>query len=66
MKKIIGLLLIFFIFLVFPFKVNAEERVINIHLFYGETCPHCAKEEAFLDEYLEGKDLPGIVALSDK
>ncbi len=51
--KIVLILVLTFIFV--PFKVNADEKVINIHLFYGEGCPHCAKEEAFLEEYLEGR-----------
>lgn len=27
-----------------------EENKINIYFFYGNGCPHCAKEETFLDE----------------
>ena len=45
MKK---LLLILTIFLLMPFtKVNAEE--VSITFFNGNGCPHCAKEEKFLD-----------------
>ena len=58
MKKIISLLLVAVLFILFPFSVSADERVVNIHLFYGETCPHCAKEEKFFDEYL--KDKPNV------
>lgn len=44
MKKI---LLILSLFLIIPFaKVNAEE--VDITLFYGNGCPHCAEEEKYL------------------
>lgn len=56
MKKYIRLLILGILFILFPLRVNAEGRVVNIHLFYGETCPHCAAEEKFLDEYLKDKD----------
>ena len=56
MKKIIRLLVLGILFMLFPLSVSAEERVVNIHLFYGETCPHCAAEEKFLAEYLKDKD----------
>ncbi len=42
---------IFFIFIIF-FSANfvfAEENNINAYLFYGKGCPHCAKEESFLE-----------------
>lgn len=54
MKKYLNLLLaVAFLALVVPFNVHAEEKVINIHLFYGNGCPHCAHEEEFLDEYVK-------------
>lgn len=54
MKKYLNLLLVVaFLVLVVPFNVHAEEKVINIHLFYGNGCPHCAHEEEFLDEYVK-------------
>lgn len=48
-------LILFLTFIIVPYNVSAEERV-NIHLFYGEGCPHCAHEKEFLDEYLKDKD----------
>lgn len=36
-------------------NTKIEEDVINIYLFYGEGCPHCAKEEKFFKEELEEK-----------
>lgn len=58
MKKYIKIFLLTILFFVFPLSVNAEERTVNIHLFYGEGCPHCAAEERFLEEYL--KDKPNV------
>ena len=44
MKKI---LLILTMFLIIPFtKVNAQ--TVDVTMFYGNGCPHCAKEEKFL------------------
>jgi Cytochrome c biogenesis protein len=54
MKKIFKLIIITLLFLIMPvFKLNAlsvEKEPIDIYLFYGDGCPHCAKEEEFLDE----------------
>lgn len=36
---------LFFLFAVLPARANS---VVTAHLFYGEGCPHCAKERAFL------------------
>lgn len=54
MKKIIKIIL--FIILFIPLTVKAQERNIDLHLFYGDGCPHCAAEEKFLDEYLKDKE----------
>ena len=56
MKRFIRLLVLGILFLLFPLTAKAEGRVINIHLFYGSTCPHCAAEEKFLADYLKDKD----------
>ena len=32
---------------------KVEEDKVNIYLFYGDGCPHCAKEEKFLDRIEE-------------
>lgn len=45
-------LLIFFIFsflLAYYFSASAQEKV-EIYFFYSQTCSHCAKEKAFLEE----------------
>lgn len=52
MKKILVSLL--FLFVLFPLSVKADNKV-TLHLFYGETCPHCREEEEFLDKYLKDK-----------
>lgn len=46
--KIKKILFILTIILILPFtKVNAEE--VTATLFYGDGCPHCAKEEKYLN-----------------
>ena len=34
-------------------KEEVNENKINIYFFYGDGCPHCEKEEVFLNELLE-------------
>ena len=58
MKKILKILIVFAVFLLLPVSAKADEKVINIHLFYGNGCPHCAAEEEFLSDYL--KDRPDV------
>ena len=55
MKKL-KLLVIAILFL-FPFTVSAKE--ITLNLFYGKECPHCEKEQQYLETLKEeyGKDL---------
>jgi len=48
----LGSVFLFFLFgVITPAKASAK----NIYFFYGDGCPHCAKEEKFLD-YLEKTD----------
>ena len=48
---------IVFMFLFIPFGVNANENV-NIYLFYGDGCPHCAALEEYLNnEYSSDKNV---------
>ena len=58
MKLFKYLVLILFAFLFSIHTVNAEDKEINIHLFYGDGCPHCEDEKEFLDEYL--KDMENV------
>ncbi len=55
MKKILKFLIVFAVFLLLPVSAKADEKVINIHLFYGNGCPHCAAEEEFLSDYLKDR-----------
>ncbi len=55
MKKILKFLIVFAILLLLPVGAKADEKVINIHLFYGNGCPHCAAEEEFLSDYLKDR-----------
>lgn len=59
MKNIYKILfvLLFLIFII-PSNVMASSKVINIHIFYGQGCPHCAAEEKMLNELVkEDKDI---------
>lgn len=48
---------IVFMFLFIPFGVSANESV-NIYLFYGDGCPHCAALEEYLNnEYSSDKNV---------
>jgi len=49
MKKF--LIFVFTILSLFSFSGTsfAEENNVNAYFFYGQGCPHCAKEEAFFD-----------------
>lgn len=52
MKKVILFILTFILFIPITF---AEEKNINMYLFYGDGCPHCAALEEYLDTYLKDK-----------
>ena len=54
MKKIIKTIL--FIILFIPIIIFGKEKELNMYLFYGDGCPHCAALEVFLDDYLKDKD----------
>jgi len=61
MKKYLSKLsLLFFLtlFLLPSFSFAQEAAPVYLTLFYGDGCPHCAKEEAFLDK-LE-KEFPSL------
>ena len=53
MKKIIKFL-VFAILLFIPVFVHA--KTVDIYLFYGDGCPHCAAEEKFLESYLKSNE----------
>ena len=47
MKKYIFVML-FLLVMLCPYMVKAE-NIVNIYLFYGDGCPHCAEEEQWLE-----------------
>lgn len=55
MKKIVSIVLSVFLlvglFSIFPTRVLATNNV-DLYLFWGDGCPHCAKEKAFLSKIL--------------
>ncbi|KKQ62222.1 MAG: hypothetical protein US81_C0001G0013 [Parcubacteria group bacterium GW2011_GWE2_38_18] len=55
MKKFLKYLLLSVILFAVAPTVSAAENV-NVYFFYGEGCPHCAKEEILLDK-LEEEDV---------
>lgn len=50
-EKVLKVITILFLLAIFSeFNVvNASNDPVNIYLFYGEGCPHCAKEKLFLN-----------------
>ncbi len=54
MKKFIVLILISFVFLgLANFAFAQEDNQVEIHFFYGSTCPHCKKPAVFLKDLQE-------------
>ena len=51
-RKILFLLLVVILFI--PSVYASEKNLVNIYLFYSNTCPHCASEKKLLNE-LENK-----------
>jgi glutaredoxin len=57
MKKI-GLYILFFIILILPFSVRAEQNEVRLYLFHKESCRHCKEEIKFLDSIKD--DYPNL------
>lgn len=51
MKKLTYILLFLIMFI--PYVIFGSEKDLNIYLFYGDGCPHCAEEEEWFKTYLE-------------
>ena len=49
MKKISSLFIVIILSFLIILPVNAKETV-NVYLFYGKGCPHCAAEKEYLEE----------------
>lgn len=49
MKKIIPVILAFFLFIASPASVLAQNKEVNLYFFGSKTCPHCLREKAFLE-----------------
>lgn len=45
--------ILFIITLFFPIVIFSKAKELNIYLFYGDKCPHCAELEKFLEQYLD-------------
>lgn len=59
--KIINKILFFLsILCITIMPVKASEK-LKIHLFYSDTCPHCANEKAFLNEFIKENDLIEVI-----
>ncbi|PIR07149.1 MAG: hypothetical protein COV55_01820 [Candidatus Komeilibacteria bacterium CG11_big_fil_rev_8_21_14_0_20_36_20] len=58
-KKISFFLFCFFVLIIPLVGLAQEDNKVNIYFFWAEGCPHCAKEEIFLDK-LESKYKEGI------
>lgn len=52
----VKVLLILFIFLFLPLNINATNKV-NIYLFYGDGCPHCAEAEKYINTLYDKYDI---------
>jgi len=48
-KKISALLLVVAFVFLFSFNLYAQEKNVNLYLFYSNSCPHCHDELDFLD-----------------
>ena len=48
LSKILFLLVVCFLFI--PSVYGNEKNLVNIYLFYSDTCPHCANEKKLLSE----------------
>ena len=50
-KKIVFLLVVCLLFI--PFVFASDKNLVNIYLFYSDSCPHCANEKKLLKELEE-------------
>lgn len=55
MNKIRCIIVFLLMMILLPLSVKATSNKMNIYLFYGDGCPHCAAEKEFLNNYLKNK-----------
>ena len=48
---------LFLIFTILLLVVVSPVKALNVYLFYGDGCPHCAKEKEYLNELKETYDI---------
>lgn len=67
MKKLsVLLVLALVLFIPFMTNVNAEKsKIINVYLFRGEGCPHCAEAEEFFDSLKEDEEYKDLFQVVD-
>lgn len=59
MKKLkMFIVLVLFLVLFIPFRINAEENEIRLYLFHSSSCPHCKAEIEFLESIKD--DYPSL------
>lgn len=49
-------LLIMFLLLLIPININAENKIINVHVFYKDGCSHCDSAKEFVKSYITVND----------
>lgn len=54
-KFFLSILIVASFFVILPTNVGATASSLDIYLFWGEGCPHCAKEKVFLSDLIEEK-----------
>lgn len=54
-KFFLSLLILASFFIILPTNVGATAGSLGIYLFWGEGCPHCAKEKIFLADLIKEK-----------
>lgn len=67
MKKISALLVLTMVLMI-PFITNVKadkNEKINVYLFRGEGCPHCAEAEEFFDELKDDEEYGNYYTLVD-
>jgi len=58
MKKISKIIILLFLFIINISSVLADnnKNLVNIYLFYSDTCPHCKQEKKLLEEIIKDYD----------